>query len=229
MIAYAAQLEALHRAILRGESGAVLPLIARARHNEFPPEVRLEVYTKAYAIQLAGAVRDDYPLTAEVLGKESFEALAQAYVQATPSAFWDLNLYSIGFAEFLASCEVNSLAQDLAAVESAETAVYWSKGEAAWKPPADLTPEQLLTLPLCLRRDSRLLALRHDIETKLPTPTYLLVLRHGHRVQRYRLEPEEHHALTQTNFAAAMDCAHDPEQAGRWLARWIVEGFLRDS
>ncbi len=216
MITYANQLVALHEAIVNRQIDQMLPLIHPARHNSFPPAQRLAVYYEGYEARLYDAILTDYPQTAEYLGRQAFIDSAYAYIRATPSPFWDLNLYSIAYAGFLKNFISDTTAQNIAACESAQVEVYWLPESEAWKPSPEISPEILLDMPLRLRTASRLLA--------APTPSF--VLRHNGSVCIHALENNEYQALQQPTFGEALQQAVSPEQAQAWLTRWIAEGFL---
>ena len=63
----------------------------------------LAVYRHAYRARLVGALRDNYPVLAQVMGDADFDALAAAYIQARPSTFASIRWYGDGLAEFMAS------------------------------------------------------------------------------------------------------------------------------
>ncbi len=63
----------------------------------------LAVYRHAYRARLVAALRDNYPVLAQVMGDEDFEALAGAYVQARPSAFASIRWYGDALADFMAA------------------------------------------------------------------------------------------------------------------------------
>lgn len=62
---------------------------------------RLRVYTHAYRARLAGVLRDDYPGLRALAGDEDFEALALAYVDATPSTHPNVRWYGAKLPTFL--------------------------------------------------------------------------------------------------------------------------------
>lgn len=54
---------------------------------------RLGVYTHAYRARLLGVLREDYPGLRALAGDEEFDALARAYVDATPSTHPNVRWY----------------------------------------------------------------------------------------------------------------------------------------
>lgn len=70
---------------------------------------RLEVYRSGYLARLVDCLRDDYPVTAETLGEESFESLCHAYVRAHPSRSPNLNAFGQPMAAFVEGAEVSCL------------------------------------------------------------------------------------------------------------------------
>lgn len=79
---------------------------------------RLRIYTHAYRARLAGVLRDDYPGLRALAGDEGFEALALAYVDATPSTHPNVRWYGAKLPAFLrgrapwsARAELHEMAQ----------------------------------------------------------------------------------------------------------------------
>jgi hypothetical protein len=253
---YAATVAALHGAILRTcDDAEILSQIRLARSNVFPPEERLAVYTHGYVLQMRRASATDYPALAHHMGEEACEVALDAFVRATPSPFWDLNLYPIGFARFLRGYSRDAAAHCIADLESAITEVFWLPDSA----PLDvsilttLSLEALAGQVFSLRHAARLLHLEYagnaylksfrneERPTRIDhTPEYLCVLRHRNEVHRLPLEREEYLLLTQLNegvpFGSALEeVAALPDVAAEllaprlteYLSRWLRGGIFR--
>ena len=251
MSQYASQLHAFHRAIVHEEHTAMLPLIKRARDNEFPVNKRLQVYLDAYEIRLEQATRMDYPALEHYIGAEALQEALHAFVRATPSHVWDLNHYPLHFAEFFCSTTTHdALAQSLASLEAAITEVFWKPDSEALEPSAlaamDMealavrvfTPRAALKL-LELPREANayLSAFREGVETEelAHAPEYLCVVRHPRNVQRMVLAPDEYKLLQAlcngVPFGDALaTIATPPETLAAalpgYLQRWLLHGVF---
>jgi hypothetical protein len=62
---------------------------------------RLAIYQRAYLARLLGVMRDMFPALTATLGEATFDALAQAYLQAHPSSSYTLNRLGEQFADYL--------------------------------------------------------------------------------------------------------------------------------
>jgi hypothetical protein len=250
MSQYASQLHAFHRAIVHEEHAAMLPLIKRARDNEFPVSKRLQVYLDAYEIRLEQATRMDYPALEHYIGAEALQKALHAFVRATPSHVWDLNQYPLHFAEFFCRTTSDALAQSLAQLEAAITEVFWKPDSEALEPAAlaaiDMealavrvfTPRAALKL-LELPREANayLSAFREGTETAglAHAPEYLCVVRHPRNVQRVVLAPDEY-SILQALFSgvpfgdALATAAAPPETLAAalpgYLQRWLLHGMF---
>ncbi len=250
MSRYAQQLTALQHAIIEREAADVLELIKPAN-----AAARLAVYADGYLMRLCNAVRGDYPALQHYVGGEMFETMLQHCVQQTPSRDWDLNQYSQIFSACVAQHAQGILAHDIAAIESAIAATYWSKSCEAL--PADalqnLSLEALAQMTFSPRIASRLLQLNSNADdyitafragAALPetllAPHDLLVLRAHYDVKRYALEPMEYQLLSRL-FNGAMfgdaledvaelpgcDVPHLLAQLPAFCARWMAWGLWR--
>ncbi len=63
----------------------------------------LAVYRDGYALRLVEALGNDFPGLLAVTGPGDFEALARAYIAATPSRYRSVRWYGAGLADFLAA------------------------------------------------------------------------------------------------------------------------------
>jgi hypothetical protein len=253
MTGYSALLEDMMGAILAGDTGAA-PALLRDK-KDFPPSAQLAVYTEGYRLRLVDAVENAYPALATLIGKREFVALAQAFITAHPSRYFNLDKYPVAFAEYVAGASDDPCARDLAALEGAIHDVYLREEtpaiESAWA--QSQTPATLATAPLALRTAAKLLALECAADDYLtsfragekpprpaPGKQWLLVLRHKHQVRRLHVEEAEHALLSLLAEGLTLEQAFDDTRlapyleqenfAGSltgWLARWMSEGVLR--
>jgi hypothetical protein len=63
---------------------------------------RLQVYADAYRLRLIEALETDFIALRAFLGEDAFNALARAYIDASPSTHYSLRYFGTGFAGFLA-------------------------------------------------------------------------------------------------------------------------------
>lgn len=241
-MSYAAQLKILHHVMVDGASAPMLTLIKPVRHNVCSPETRLGVYTHGYTVRLEGAVEMDYPALEKYMGKDAFDTAVAAYVKATPSVFWDLNLYSIAFADFMKTHSDDTATHALASLESALIDVYWLPDSEALDPAAlaTLTMDALAEKTFQLRAASTLLALEYTANAYVnggaleKKAEYLCVIRAHNKVQCIVLDEAEHALLTAlkngASFGAALDAAKDAQALAvklpGYLARWLDIGML---
>lgn len=78
-------------------------LSRRSRRGVLERQPGLAVYRNTVAIGLIDALRGAYPVTAEIIGPEAFDALADDFARAHPPAGPVLLDYGAGFAAFLAA------------------------------------------------------------------------------------------------------------------------------
>jgi hypothetical protein len=117
-----------------GGSDAILAAILPSQ--QLDSAARLAVYQHAYGARLAECLGNDYPVLRLLLGEESFAALAEAYITATPSTDPNVRWYGRHLPEFLSQrepwCATRRLA-DLAEFERALGNAF----DAADVPPCD--------------------------------------------------------------------------------------------
>lgn len=78
-------------------------LSRRSRRGALERQPGLAVYRNTVAVGLIDALRGAYPVTAEIVGEEAFDALADDFARAHPPAGPVLLDYGAGFAAFLAA------------------------------------------------------------------------------------------------------------------------------
>ncbi len=250
-MSYAKQLASLHDGVLARRED-VLDEIKDTRPEAFPPTARLAVYSRGYFLRLAEITLSDYPATMELLGSERAEALADAYVQKTPSRVWDANDYSFGFAAFLAEAlpkEKEVMA--VALLESAIAQAFWAPDDAAL--PAEAMPqseEAFAAYRFTPRASAQLCHLPAEGEAfiaafragEVPAAVKegeqtVLVLRHERTVERHVLEPMEATLLgalyAGTPIGEAVEAIADQEalltRLPDYLNRWVSNGFFAEN
>lgn len=248
---FATALERLHTAI----TAETTTTDWVAPHPRLSAAGQIAIYQEAYHLRLRAAVTTDYPALEHFLGAEKFSMLAADYVRATPSRSYNLDFYSIGFADFIATRLANSPAAALAALESALTAAFQNQDA----PPltvaavAALTPGALGSSRFQFQQSMRLLAASYDVESYFSAwkqgnaphdiakrPLFLLLYRQQNAVQRDRLSAPEYTMLTALNdgmdFNTALAQAQcktgitESElaaQIGAWLSGWLQRGLIK--
>lgn len=128
---------------------------------------RLEIYNRQYWFRVLGALADDFPALAAVVGAQAFDRISIAYLTAHPSRSFSLRNLGSHLAEWLAANPVyagrrHRLAVDVARVEWAFVEAF----DSAHRAP--LTHEQIATLDagsrLALQPHVRLIALEYPAD-----------------------------------------------------------------
>lgn len=232
----------------------MLAHIATARHNSLPTSTRLNVYRSGYEIRLIEATMSDYNALQHYMGRDACEELVTAFVRATPSPHWDLNIYSAALADYMATHHDDVAANAIARLEATITRMLW----APESEPLDaqtlsaLTPDILAQQQFTLRTAATLLHLPcgaesyvHAFRKEEPLDAmpeqeeYVMVLRHPYHVYRHMLEPLEYQLLSAIaeggSFGEALEkvAATQPDEGAalvgalpNYLSRWFQEGFF---
>jgi hypothetical protein len=164
---------------------------------------RLEIYRSGYRARLVECLLDDYPVLAETLGEERFEALCHAYVDRHPSSSPSLNAFGRKMPAFCRERE-GVFASELAALEWALVEVL----HAATPPSLDLATLQAIPIEdwagvrLIKGETVRLLSFEHPVnayyqgrrigekpDVPAPSPTATAVYRQGLTLWRLDLTP----------------------------------------
>jgi len=122
------ELQALFQsAVLNGdaEDAAILDVIAPSHSAD--GATLMGVYVNAYRLRLSEFLDEDYPALRVLLGDDDFEALVEAYIDASPSRLRNARWYSTRLPEFMQKSESwgdNALAIGLAVFERALTDAY---------------------------------------------------------------------------------------------------------
>jgi hypothetical protein len=119
-----AELQDRFQQAILGSSAAVLPDLRDGPRTDRGD--RFDIYRNAYRTRLIDTLAQTYTSLHAYLGDETFFAIGEAYVAATPSGFRNLRWYGDRLADFLAQAAPNAahpVLSELAALE-------WALGEA---------------------------------------------------------------------------------------------------
>ena len=178
---------------------------------------RLNVYANAYHLRLLECLREEYTITAQAIGQETFEGLAFGYLQTYPSHSYTLGQLGSQFPRYLSETRLHAAAApsspahwpdviiELATFERAIHEVFDGPGiehlpPPNWEPLWNCPPDQWSSLRLSPAPCLRLLHFQHSLndyytslrdETPAPFPTatacYLALHRLDFRVRRFEL------------------------------------------
>ncbi|MDE3037948.1 MAG: putative DNA-binding domain-containing protein [Pseudomonadota bacterium] len=249
---YEKALHVFQSAILEG---LPQPALAIIRNNlQLDAGKQLNIYIEGYRIRLFNAVKADYPALRHAMGEAEFDQLAKAYIEATPSFQFNLDRYSIAFADFLPHHTDDRFMLELATLEKAMTEVFLLEESEPLEGVtlACLTAEQFGEQILTSRRASRLLAFAYPVNTYLTAfradqaPSkpfreahYLYLYRHQNQIVRQEL-PLPAFALLQQLFQGrpvreALENALSQETDAAelvienlqsWFHEWTAAGFF---
>lgn len=220
---------------------------------DFSPQAQLDVYINAYRYRLFDVVSEDYPAMRHYLGKDAARQLVMAYVNATPSTYYDISRYTTAFPEFV-KARSDRFAYELCIMETALSLLAYETETEALKPEhvKNVTPEQLMGQRLYPRKALQLFAFDYPVNdyfkgvmeeknpaAPAPTPSWLAVYRHDDTMWRLALEKEEYTLLNQLFSGmtvgealehlladATMDENRLLQNLSQWFARWMKNGLL---
>jgi hypothetical protein len=211
------------RAILQPHAGVIL--------TGFKPGGHMEIYAGGYKTRLADALRDNFPTLHRVLGDEAFDALAHAYIDATPSHYRSIRWFGReleAFARRNASILPHAALLDLLQMDWAIGTAF----DAADAPPLRagqlraVTPEHWAAISLvphpsvtvlwlewavepiwrAATREMNEAGASHDSEAPEANPHHLLIWRDGLEARWRVLTDDEARAFAQigsrSNFGA---------------------------
>jgi hypothetical protein len=116
--------ETFQRAIVEGDDAVLAEIVDTSKEKR---DVLFDVYRNAYVLRLIEFLANDYEKLKALLGEEQFDAMARAYVAATPSRTPNARWYGHRLPEFLRTepdyAGVPEMA-DLAALEKALTDAF---------------------------------------------------------------------------------------------------------
>jgi hypothetical protein len=102
------------------------------------------IYRNAYRARLRGALRDNFEVLPLVMGDESFDALANAYIDIHPSHHYSLRWFGHQLCAFMAT---NAALVDHPAIPDLARMEWALRHAFDAAPAALLTPEELATVP----------------------------------------------------------------------------------
>lgn len=211
MSALRTTMQLFHTALLDKDDA---PAVALLRANErLSRQRQMAIYIQGYRTRLVLAIRSDYPALLALLGEQAFDALALAYIEATPPAHYSLDYYPHAFAPFVRA-HSDAFAADVARFEATVAELFLASDAAPESEPlaastlAGLTPEAFGHTLLALRPASRLLefsypvdsylaALRDDPQAAQPAAQtrYMFFVRHDNEVKRHPLSQAQYRLL----------------------------------
>lgn len=243
-------LKKLHTAIISTLPEQEMTALLQPNPRLTPAQL-IGIYQEAYHLRLRAAVRADYPATQDFLGA-TCEELITAFVRSTPSNHYNLDQYSVAFADFTA-LHSSPQAAALAALEAGVTEAFMFQDTSALTASVLVGMDEMTLGATCftLQQSVRLLHLTYDAEdyfaafktnTKPRTiavrETYLLLYRQHRAVQRMKICFNEfallqaikaganfNAALTATIERAGSESAILPHIGG-WLSGWFMRGMI---
>lgn len=230
---------AFWRGITREPSAGPLAVIAPSA--TLAPLQRLAIYADMYLVRLLGALRENFPRTATVLGDDPFAQLVRDYLGRRPST--DPSIRNLGRAlpDFLAGADVPGFVAELARLEWLRLEVFdapdgpvLTRDELMAVAPEDwhelrLEPVAALATLVCkfpvhrVWKDESLRSCERE-------PTALRIWRDGFAVYQAPMAPDEEGALAAVvagePFGAICESFDDPEAPAGLLLRWLEDGIL---
>jgi hypothetical protein len=161
-----ADLQAAYRGYLL--SGDSAPLVAQIVADYFDGPERLAIYRNNFLIGLGEALKANFPVTLQLLGKDFFEQASRRFVLAQPPQRPCLFEYGAPFPDYLRDLPQLSAmpyVAEMARFEFARIAAFNAPVEPAVTPDAlaDLSPEQLESLPIRRARHVQIVAARAPV------------------------------------------------------------------
>lgn len=238
--------------LLHGDAGIAADIDATRAHGETRGD-RLRIYADAYRLRLIDVLGQDYPATRALLGAARFDALADDYLRAHPSAHPSVRHFGQAFADWLAARrEVPRGLHELARFEWLQGEVFDAADAAvlAIDAIASLPAHAWPALRLHLHPATRLLELRgnaaavvdaHTRGLRLPRlrgsnkTTHWLLWRSAGDAHWRRLDLDEAELVravqsgdTFARLCERLDARHRDGalRAASLLKRWLADGVL---
>lgn len=245
-----AALEQLHTAIVATLPEAETTALLKP-HPRLKPAELIGIYQEGYHLRLQAAVRADYPALLHFLGAVA-EPLIAAFVRQTPSQTYNLDRYSIGFANYLAQ-HATPAAATLAALEAAMTEAFMFQDAPALSASALVGMDEAVlgASRIMLQQSVRLLHVGYDVDsyfsafktgaapTEIATrESWLLLYRQNRDVRRASISAGEYVLLqaiqSNADFNAALTSAMATTggetailpHIGGWLTGWFTRGMV---
>jgi hypothetical protein len=213
------QLEQLQRHfssyVLHGDGAIHDAVVEDAAANA---ERRLGIYQQAYRLRLCEVLRNDFPGVLHLLGAERFDEMARAYVEVSPSPYFNVRWYGdrlAGFLQRTAPWSQSPALAEMATLEWEMSLAFDAVDEpvALIEQVAALAPQDWPLMQLAfaqsLRRVDLLwnvaaIRLALDLERDVPAAAELAEPQH-HLAWRKQLEVR--HRALEIDEAAALDAA----------------------
>jgi len=250
-MSYAALLENMMNALLSGDAAAARTLYRPK--PDFTAEDQLSVYVHGYRQRLHRVIRNIYTATHYSLGAESFKALADEFISASPSHYYNIDIYATQFGKYVTSTSKDIFIGELALLEGTLREIYhlpetpaltkdWLKQQS----PDSLTNARLqLRIASCLMAFSYpvsdyITAFRAGKKPKRPKPVsnWIMVFRDKDEMQRVALKEAEYILLSLVANRYTLGAAIASERFApyvnekltkdfqHWFSQWVSEGFF---
>lgn len=115
--------KSMQQAILAGDQNILSELDGSATRNA---KLLLPIYVDGYRVRLVEALAHDFPVLQELVGEQTFESLAQAYIATYPSQHFSIRYFGSLLSQFLVNAQIGDIQpawKEMAAFE-------WALGEA---------------------------------------------------------------------------------------------------
>jgi hypothetical protein len=223
-------------------------------HPRLSAAQQMDIYQYGYRLRLSEAVTSDYPALGAYIGEKHMAQMASAYMQLHPSESYNLDRYSLGFADWFAQQAEDAFAIDLARLEQAIADVFMMQESAPINASLlmGLSPEEFGALVLRPRAASRLMEFSYPVhawlETQrkgdlLPVPEasaeYMYIYRHNNEVKRAVVSPAAFALLEALASGMTVGTALDkvtgdnPQMMEEvvanlqsWFGQWLSGGFF---
>ncbi len=219
------QIAALYYSIEKINPKITLPYIKDTKKEIFKPSERINIHINTYLSNLLKVVTNDFPVTAAVIGSFEFNKLAKKYVIENPSKSWDLNIYSVKFAEFLKMKNQQPNILDIAKFESSIVEVFWSKEEEIFSisDAIKLNEDTLGRMKFNFRKQVKIIELQYkannfvskfsdknsneklNINNLEKLTEYIAVIRYNTKLSRELLDKEEYMLLSFINSGYSLN------------------------
>lgn len=246
------EMDDMQTAILQGNGEVMNPDERIVPKPDFSPQEQIESYINGYRYRLFDIVAMDYPALKSALGREKFNALIDAYVEATPSTHFNVARYTACFPDFVRERE-EPFAYELSILET-ELVQIADKPETLALSPEDLAaldPEKFMEFKLAPRKALKLFAFSYPVNEYYVAflngenparvekrPSFLAIYRHNDQLWRLDLEEREYIVLSAL-FAGvpvgqALGAAIPEDDDGEafmgsvrhWFGKWMNNGLL---
>lgn len=179
---------------------------------------RLGIYQQAYRLRLCEVLRNDFPGVLHLLGAEGFDEMARAYVEASPSPYFNVRWYGDRLAGFLhcaAPWSHTPALAEMAALEWQMSLAFDAVDEplVTIEQVAALSPEQWPLMQLAFSASLRCveprwnvaaIRLAVDLEREIPD---LALLAEAQRRVIWRRQLGVRHRVLEIDEAAALEAA----------------------